>query len=323
MGYRFLYTYAKDTIDIVLQTKKISDPIISNSGYCTAPSPRTEYINTGLMYHYSWTQNYNVRTSATKNIYSFNDINLSNIFKNFMNLSPYRSVWADSDCDGTKNPLVRDAELTIGTNIVLQETKTLLFGLMGDNKFKLYIDGSLIVQVLNIDVYNFIYLHLFPVTLLPGQHLITFTGIGDGSVNDSLGVIVYDNTIQELVTPIPKPQWNVLYSSEWSLTGKTDIVTCAIGSYDNTINKCVYITSIDFINSGDTCLITPLIDYIPSYKIISWRISYGDGSLDDFDNGMPPAQFEHKYISIGTYDIIFTLLFSSGGVQSRKSINVT
>lgn len=323
MGYKFLYTYATDTIDIALQTKKLSNPVISNSGYCTAPSTRTEYINNGLLYHYSFTQTYNVRTSVTKTSYGFTNINLSNTFKNFMNLSPYRSVWVDSNCDGVKNSLATNAELTIGTNIVLQEQKTLLFGFMGDNKFKLYIDGVLIVQVLNVDVYNFIYLNLFPVTLSPGQHLITFTGIGDGSVNDSLGVIVYDNTIEELVTPVPKSEWNVIYSSEYSLTGQTNIVTCAVGSYDSTLNKCVYITSINNINSGDTCLITPLINNIPSYKIVSWTLSYGDNTPNSFGIGLPPIEFEHVYTNIGTYNILFTLLFNVGGVQSRKSITVT
>jgi hypothetical protein len=239
-----------------------------------------------------------------------------------MGFSPYRSVWLDSNGDGVKDALAVNAELTISKSLTFLTQKTLLIGIIGDNKFRVKIDGTLIVESLNISTYTFKYLHIFPIMVQNGTHLFSFTGIGDGSVNDALGVIIWDNSIDDLFLPVPKSSWNKLYSSEESLQQSSNIVTCPAGySYDVETNSCVKITSIADLVPGDTVIFSPDTSAIPGDKIHSWSIHYGDGNSEN-GTGVPPSNFQHIFSNSGSYNVVLTLLLTGYSVEKRITITL-
>jgi hypothetical protein len=255
------------------------------------------------MYHSGYTTNYAVSNYTQALVFAGSGITE---FRNFMNAAPYRSVWVDSDCNGTKDALSVGAELTISKNLSFEENQYISVGIMGDNKFKLSIDGQLILAVLGGAItQNFTYLHFFKIYVTSGQHLFSFTGIGDGSVNDSLGVIVLNNSIESIMSGIPKNQWNVLYSSYDSLIEGLDIVTCPTGyAYDQNSNLCVKITGISYLAVNDYAIITSSVN-IPG-AISGWTIDYGDG-VTSGGTGAPPISFVHQYTSANTYTITHTV----------------
>ena len=308
-----LYTYNKYNLDLVLQTKKLVDPTIEHLDYCTAPSPRPEYIISAFVYNPTISYDFDGKYGLPDRIVKAMSIQeYADVYKNFMNEIPYQSVWVDTNCDGTKDALSRGSQLTISKNLSFTETKTIYVGIFGDNQFEINVDGTKILHTVTVDTTrNFIYLHVFPITVDSGQHLFSFTGTGDGSVNDSLGVIVWDNPIEDLLLPIPRSQWNVLYSSYDSISEGVDIVTCPIDySYENSIGKCVQITSIDQITVDDLALFTPILNSIAPESITSWVMDFGD-TFSDSGTGTPPDSFEHQYASPGTYQIKFTVILNS------------
>lgn len=306
---RILYRYntIDCDLDLSMQVKKFEDPTIIQSNYCTAPSTNSTYIDLGVAYHSTYNTYYSLNggTYYSFSIYS----SLSPVFLRFMLNSPYKSVWVDSDCDGVKNSLQSGAQVTIGKNISVTTTKTLLVGIMGDNQFKMSIDGELKLYAYRQGTQNFDYLHLFPVTITPGQHYFSFTGIGDGSINDALGVIIYDNTIEELLTPIPKTSWNVLWTAEESISEGLDIVTCPVDySYDNEEQQCVRITSdTSNIEVGDAVLVTPLLICTKTPTITSWSMNWGDDTIET-GTGAYSDTFEHTYAACGDYNITFEVI---------------
>jgi hypothetical protein len=318
-----ILVWIKYVISLFAQLKKITDPTIIIADTSTAPSPLSNYIALGLRYEPVYPVSYNTTTNYTTTVWrTFTEYpDWEAIFKNFMNYAPYRSVWLDSNGDGVKDPLVTNAELTISKALTFQASKTILIGIIGDNKFIVKIDGTTIVESLVRSTRSFNYLHIFPVTIQQGTHLFSFTGIGDGTVNDSLGVIVWDNKIDEIFTPVPRTSWRVLYSSEESLSQSSNIVTCPIGySYDQQIGKCVQITTLDNYSPGDTVIITPDLTDIPSEKITAWSINFADGNSDN-GTGFPPDNFQHIYAASGTYNVVLTLELT--GYSVEKSITVT
>lgn len=332
MGTFIIQTFKLIEVLMELQTKKIADPTVENLDYCTAPSLNNYYIDFGVRYHPTFTLNYDINTTGYKAIYN-TDPAVASVFENFMNNSPYRSIWIDSDCDGNKDSLSSGSQATLNKTINVNSNKTVYVGLIGDNKFILNHNGVDVVRVTNIDVNNFRYLHIFPLTLITGENTLTFTGIGDGSVNDALGVIVLDNSIDDIMgltngeldetkDPIPKSQWNVLYSSEDSLGSTVDIVTCPSGySYNNDTGNCVAITDISEINVNDYGLISPT--NIENKTIDKWIIDYGDGTIDNGTNSLP-STFEHQYTTTGTFLIKFKIKYSDGTYfQGRKEFTVT
>ncbi len=315
------YNFVVSTIDVdfSMQALKTENPTVLHSNYSTAPSTRIEYISLGVIYHPDWdVSSYDIHSGSGREILSFaTNQAVSDVFLNFMNSSPYRSVWSDSDNDGTKDSLVSGSELTIGKTLTLSQTKTYLVAVLGDNKFVLKVDGETKVQNLTTNVNNFKYLHIFPITLSAGTHFISFTGIGDGSVNDSLGCIILDNTWSQLSTPVARSSWNVKFSSEQTIGGSTDIVTCPVDyAYNSSTSLCTRITSISNINAGDTAIITPDI----AETATSWNIAFGDGASDS-GSGNPPSTIEHVYSTAGTYNVVLSVTTSSG--PGSKSISIT
>jgi len=318
----FLQTTRFIEILMESQTKKIEEPTVEQYDYCTAPSTRSEYIALGVKYHPDYTLNYNVSTGDNVTTKSTNDSDIAEVFKNFMNNSPYRSVWVDSDCDGTKDGLQSGSELTFSKKITVNSSKTVYVGLIGDNRFILALNGSDIVRVTNEDdTTNFNYLNIFPITLIAGENILSFTGIGDGSVNDALGVIIYDNPIDDILQPIPRSEWNVLFSSEETLGDQLNIVSCPEGyTYDDETDQCIQITSIEEISVSDFALISPTNLY--NRTVDNWEIFYGDGNSES-GTGDISQTFEHQYIEAGTYNAKVNIKYTDGSyLQGTKQIVV-
>ena len=315
----------KCSLDLILQSKSTEEPTVENADYSTVSSGRSEYINSGLLYHANYESyigsNYDVRSNRTAvyDFYTYTD--LEPIFKNFMNSVPYYSVWIDSNNDGIKDPLSKGSEVTIGTSFSFSSSKDVIIGIIGDNKFHINYDGNKIVSVENIDAYNFKYLHLFPLHIETGQHYITFTGIGDGSVNDSLGVIIWDNSLEDLVLPIPKNEWNVLYSSYDSITEPIDIVTCPFGySYDNDSNQCIKILDLSSLTTDYYLLVTPLLNGNVTITTVSWNMNYGDGIIESGSDSSIPINFEHQYALAGQYNITLELIINGSSTYTASNV---
>lgn len=307
-----------------IQMRSETGATIINADYCAAPSIRSEYILTGIMYHPTFTEYYELNGAdrVIKTFASYPDILTT--YKNFMGLTPYRSVWVDSNCDGGKDALTAGAELVIGKTIYFSEAKTINIGIFGDNQFKILIDGELQVHAPKIGngQLNFLYMHLFTFEISAGSHYFSFAGIGDGSVSDSLGVIVYDNDIDYLLSATTKTNWNVLYSSENSLIESIDIAECPEDySYDNTLGKCINITETTTGYTGTTVLFTPELTCTLNPTIISWELDYGDLTSISGTTTLPET-LEHQYLTVDDFIATLTVVTSNRTYTSNITITI-
>ncbi len=223
---RILYRYKKCGCDLdnIIQMLYTEDPTIINADYCTAPSWNNVYLTSGLLYHPTYYSGYEL-DGADRVFKTFTTYPLYiDIYYQFMQSTPYRSIWVDSDCDGTKDALSKGSQVTIGKFFTFTEDKTITVGIFGDNQFQINYDGETIMSFdyLGRTVHTpFRYLNLFEVNVTAGTHYLAFTGTGDGSVTDALGVIVFDHPIEEILIDEDPPTLNeltILYSSEESLS---------------------------------------------------------------------------------------------------------
>lgn len=123
------------------------------------------------------------------------------------------------------------ANVTIATainNIGL--VRTVYIGVGADNQFKLVHNGGVIVDTgTAVSVMQFKIWHLIPITLAIGVNYINLIGQGDGSVNDAMAMVVYDNTSAQLLAATSDAQLNILYKTS-SIRGTTyDIAACPSG----------------------------------------------------------------------------------------------
>jgi hypothetical protein len=72
---------------------------------------------------------------------------------------------------------------------------------------------------------------LFQVTLLRGTNNFNVIGTGDGSVNDALGMTIYDDLVANIVAATSDSDLNILFSSQSLIGQHIDVATCPVG-YD-------------------------------------------------------------------------------------------
>lgn len=162
------------------------------------------------------------------------------------------AVWVDKDCDGTKDALAACSVLQFTYLISLPAPRRVYVGIGGDNTFQLDINNQTAIrcgagqgisqgpdlprcavypaaagQVLtNI---NFNIWHIVPVDLAAGPNYLTFSGIGDGSVNDALAAIIYDNTPEQLAAATKDSDLNILFRTGDFKGQRVDIARCPDG----------------------------------------------------------------------------------------------
>lgn len=140
-------------------------------------------------------------------------------------------VWVDSDCDGDKDPLVVGQQLTLAYNYNNLGTERVAYvGIGADNQFTLKVNGNIVANTTQpTNTLNFNIWHIFPVTLIQGWNYFNAVAIGDGSVNDSIGMTIYDNTPIQLLAATSDSSLNVLFSSQSLISQHIDVASCPSG----------------------------------------------------------------------------------------------
>lgn len=147
----------------------------------------------------------------------------------------------------------------------IPNTKTYCIGVAGDNKFRLSVDGTLIVQALNVVTFNFNYWHVFEITLTQGFHVFKLEGLNDGGAA-SFGAEVYDadSLTLQAITTVPALQAVTIFSTFDKLgsaftTGENSGYTCPPGSV---FNDCEGTPSCSLIEQR------PFVPCPPTYKVV-------------------------------------------------------
>ena len=275
----FFWSHAQ-AIDLDLDFQAYYTATAGVDSFNVEASTRSEYINTGIKYYdtYSTTVDPSSDATGTKTFSSYPA--LETIFKNFMNSSPYYSVWVS----GVNNATSTDT-ITIFTDIYFEQDKTVNIGIIGDNYFSITLNSVLKVQSESLsETANFTYCNSLPVTVSAGNNRFSFSGLGDGTIAQTLGVIIWDNTKDQLYTnPVSRSNWNVLWSSNDAID--SEVYTCPSSeySYDETIEECVKISQIDDWDTGDDVYVTMYVPAKFQAGINSWTLK--DGSNNTLDSG--------------------------------------
>jgi hypothetical protein len=150
-------------------------------------------------------------------------------------------IWVDSDCNGTKDSLTVGQSLQITHIIDLVSPQTFYIGMAGDNTFKVEINGTTVVDCNLTDPAggepvgaNFNLWHIFPINLPAGTNYLLFSGIGDGSTNDSLAFAIYDNTKAEILAATDDSELNIIFRSSELIGDPIQIATCPAGYFLDT-----------------------------------------------------------------------------------------
>jgi hypothetical protein len=140
-------------------------------------------------------------------------------------------VWIDSDCNGSKDPLTTGQQLTLAYNYNnTGGDRTIYVGIGADNQFTLKVNGNVVANTTQpLNTLNFNIWHIFPVTIIQGWNYFNAVAIGDGSVNDSIGMTVYDNTPSQLVAATSDSGLNILFSSQSLISQHIDVASCPSG----------------------------------------------------------------------------------------------
>lgn len=138
-------------------------------------------------------------------------------------------IWVDNDNDGVRDALSMGQQLTVTFNLSSDSQKLFYFGVGGDNKIKLTVNGVVIVDKQTIVDLNFKWWHVYPVLLNAGSNLVSVTGEGDGSVQDSMAMEIYENTEAELLAASSYADLNVRFKTADLRGGILQITECQAG----------------------------------------------------------------------------------------------
>lgn len=162
------------------------------------------------------------------------------------------AVWIDSDCDGQKDALAACSILQFTYLITLPAGRQVFVGIGGDNTFQLDINNVTAIQCgagtgithgggepncaatppadgqASSNV-NFNLWHIVPVTLTAGPNYLTFSAFGDGSTNDALAVIIYDNTAGQIAAAASDDDLNIIFRTGDFKGQRVDIARCPDG----------------------------------------------------------------------------------------------
>lgn len=208
-------------------------PTITQTDYCLAQSQRIEYSNAGSrIYNPGFNTNSpKTWTPPAADIYAFM-INQNQWRNSSATTGPHNraGVWIDSNCDGTKDALVSGGKTTIATQFNnTGSARTIYVGVSSDNLYKLVVNGTDIIETTAFDGINFNIFHIFPVVIKTGMNYFNVVATGDGSVNDSVAMTIYDNTPLEIQNATDDTQLNILFTTGSLIGQHIDIATCPPG----------------------------------------------------------------------------------------------
>ena len=217
------------------QLDETQDPTLTNSGYCLATSQNAVYTSYESRIY---TSSYNNTTlnlaPATVDAGVYADLT-SSYWANLgssSTLGPLNreGVWIDSNCDGVKNALGSGVQTTVAYVFNnLGSTRTIYVGIGADNQFKLKVNGTEVADSGSLGDVQFKIWHIIPITVVPGSNYINAIATGDGSVNDAIGLVVYDNTAAEIAAATSDLDLSISFASH-NLRGTSfDVATCPSG----------------------------------------------------------------------------------------------
>jgi hypothetical protein len=218
------------------QTETTS-PTITHSSYCLAPSTNGAYTDIkARIYNPGFAQtSIELDPAPSGDVYAEMTVNpfwknaAANTTDGQMNPA---ACWIDSDCNGTKDPLAPGVQVTIAFQFFNSgPARTAYIGVGGDNEFTLIENGVTIAQTDGTDnILNFKIWHIFPVTWVSGENYVNLVGVGDGSVNDAIAMVVYDVSNPAIIASATDDSTlNVLFTSESLIGQHIDVATCPTG----------------------------------------------------------------------------------------------
>jgi hypothetical protein len=154
---------------------------------------------------------------------------------NNVNIGPMNrcSVWIDSDCNGSLNSLSAGQKTTLAHSFVNSgTTRTIYVGIGADNMWKLYVNGVAVASCGQTgsstqgSTLPFKVWHIIPITIVPGQNYINAVAEGDGSVNDAIGMVIYDNTASQIQAATSDASLNIIFTTATLAGGSYDVTTC-------------------------------------------------------------------------------------------------
>lgn len=215
---------------------------ITNSGYCLAKTSNGAYSSYGSrIYNAGFSLDTIMLAPASVDTYIYGSMTnnpqwANPALDNASGPMNREAVWIDSNCDGNKDALSRGVSTTLAA--MFNNTggiRTIFVGIGADNQFKLVVNGSVVVDTgSTISSNQFKIWHIIPITLQAGVNYINIIATGDGTVNDAMAMVLYDNTAAQILAATSDSQLNIVYKSS-AVAGTTyDIATCPAGySLDN------------------------------------------------------------------------------------------
>jgi hypothetical protein len=211
-------------------------PNITQSNYCVAPSQNQVYSE-----FYSRIYNIGFSQSSLSAAFPPSGDIFAQLINNFQwsntTQQPTQGpmnregIWTDSNCDGTKDALAINSQVTFAFTFNNNgPARTIYVGIGGDNLFELKVNNSTVALTSGPNVpEHFKIWHIIPVDIISGINYFNFIGTGDGSVNDSLAAVIYDNTNTEIQNATSDSQLNILFKSSQIIGQPIEVATCASG----------------------------------------------------------------------------------------------
>lgn len=218
------------------QNVQTQPPTVTSPGYCLATSQDSNYTEyESRIYNVGFTATTINLNPSTSDTYVYTDLTTSGLWANpgtSSTIGPMNreGVWIDSNCDGTKDPLTSGTQTTIAyTFNNTGATRTIYVGAGADNQFQIVVNGTLVVDSGSVGDKQFKIWHIMPITVVPGANYINIVGTGDGSTNDALAMIIYDNTNAQIAAASSEGDLTIPFRSS-SLRGTTyNVTTCPSG----------------------------------------------------------------------------------------------
>ena len=120
------------------------------------------------------------------------------------------SIWTCMGSTGGRQPT--GTPVRFATCINAPTTKTYYVGISADNEAAFYLDGQLVVHLVNSGGTVFNYWEVYPVNITAGKHTIIMEGT-NASGAAALGCEIYNNTAQEINTATSYSNLNVLFTT--------------------------------------------------------------------------------------------------------------
>lgn len=220
------------------QMVELSPVQLLYSDYCLAASTNISYSNYGTrIYNPGFTyDSVSNPTPPSSEIFAIMTLSgqWSNPSGNSSVIGPMNraGVWIDSDCNGSPNILALGAQTTLAYSYNnTGAPRTVYVGVGGDNYFSLRVNGIIVAQTTGpaLSPINFKTWHIVPVTIVTGTNDFNAVGTGDGFQQDSIAMVVYDNTPAQIRDATADSQLNILFTTFNLRNQHIDVATCQPG----------------------------------------------------------------------------------------------